>query len=156
MCSVMRSSRCASKPAPSGSTFMCFPPCVVLTGVLAHLGSSRPAAPHRRTPGGSMTDVLDRLDEPSPSLAEPAPPRRVARDDLRPRIAIAALSTGAAAIHLAMAPGHVGEWALEGGAFIAAAWAQLLVAVLAIARPKKWVWWFAVASNAAFVAAWAV
>jgi hypothetical protein len=105
-----------------------------------------------------MTDVLDRLDAP----IHGEPPRTAPRasigttDDVRPRAALACLAIGAAAIHLAMVPAHMGEWALEGWAFIGAAWAQLLVAVLAFARPKRWVWWFAIATNVAFVAAWAV
>ncbi|MEN3272855.1 MAG: hypothetical protein V7636_1616 [Actinomycetota bacterium] len=104
-----------------------------------------------------MTDVLDRLDAP----IHVEPPRTAARstttsDDVRPRAALAGLAVGAAAIHLAMVPAHMGEWALEGWAFIGAAWAQLLVAVLAFARPKRWVWWFAIVTNVAFVAAWAV
>jgi hypothetical protein len=100
-----------------------------------------------------MTDVLDRLDAP----IHVEVPRSVAPiDDVRPRAALAGLAVGAAAIHLAMVPAHMGEWALEGWAFIGAAWAQLLVAVLAFARPKRWLWWFAIVTNVAFVAAWTV
>ena len=105
-----------------------------------------------------MTDVLDRLDAP----IHVEPPRTAARstatttDDVRPRAALAGLAVGAAAIHLAMVPAHMGAWAFEGWAFIGAAWAQLLVAVLAVARPKRWLWSFAIVTNIAFVAAWAV
>jgi hypothetical protein len=103
-----------------------------------------------------MTDVLDRLEEPVFADAHRPATARAHAGDLRPRIALAALSTGAAAIHLAMVPAHVGEWALEGGGFIAAAWAQLLVAFLAVTRPSKRLWWFAVASNVVFATTWAV
>src|SRR3954466_7197752 len=127
MCAVMRSRRLASRPAPSGSTFMWLPPGVVLTGVLAHLQSSRPTdpPPHSITapPGGQMTDVLERAAEPL--YVEPAVARPRATDEPG-RVAIASLLVGAAAIHLAMVPAHAGEWALEGAAFIASAWIQLV------------------------------
>jgi hypothetical protein len=99
-----------------------------------------------------LTDVLDRLDTAELTTYD-APATRPAADDQRPRIAIAALSAAAAAIHLAMVPAHMGEWTLEGAGFLASAWAQLLVAFYAVTRPSKRVWWFALASNAAFVAA---
>ena len=101
-----------------------------------------------------MTDVLDRVTDPV--HVETPPPARARPGDDRPRIALAALSTGAAAIHLGMVPAHFGEWSLEGAGFIAAAWAQLLVAFLAVTRPAKKLWWFAIASNAAFIATWSV
>jgi hypothetical protein len=101
-----------------------------------------------------MTDVLDRVDAADLPPFVDAPGSRP--DDARPRAAIAALSAAAAAIHLAMVPSHFAEWTLEGAGFLASAWAQLAVAYVAVTRPSKRLWWFAIASNAAFVAAWIV
>ena len=76
--------------------------------------------------------------------------------DWRARYGVAALSAGAAAIHLAMAPGHLGESAILGGGFIVAAWVQLAIAVLAVTRPSQRLWLATIAANVAMVATWAV
>src|SRR5262245_34504231 len=99
-----------------------------------------------------MTDLLD------------APARRV--DDAVPvagdglslgaRWLVAACLAGAAVIHAAMVPAHLGESAVEGWGFVASAWAQLLLAVLVVVRPSRGVRIGVVAVNAALVAVWAV
>lgn len=53
------------------------------------------------------------------------------------RLTLAALSLGAAAVHFAMAPQHAGESVLLGTGFVVAAWAQVVVAGLLIARPGR-------------------
>src|SRR5436190_7852508 len=69
---------------------------------------------------------------------------------------LAALLTGAGAIHLAMVPSHAQEWTAEGVAFALAAWLQIGLAVALIAtaslRAVRW----AVAVNLVFIAVWAV
>lgn len=101
-----------------------------------------------------MTDVLDRLEtEPIPTTDVSADIRA---DDLRPRITLAAVAVGAAAIHLAMVPAHVGDWALQGWAFLATAWIQLGIAFLAVTRPSRRMWLATIVLNSAFVGAWAV
>jgi hypothetical protein len=101
-----------------------------------------------------MTDVLDRLDlEP---IAD-EPPARPSGDDGRPiRTAVAALAVGAAAIHVAMAPPHVGDSVVLGVGFLAAAWAQVTAAWLAVTRPGRRLWVGIVALNVALLAVWAV
>jgi hypothetical protein len=69
---------------------------------------------------------------------------------------LAALSGAAGAIHLAMVPSHVDEWAAEGIAFVVAGWLQLAFAVAVLVRPARWLLRAAVAVNVVFVAAWAV
>ena len=101
-----------------------------------------------------MTDVLDRL-ETEPILTTDVS-ADISTGDLRPRIALAALSVGAAAIHLAMVPAHFGEWALEGWAFLVTAWIQLGTAFLAVTRPSRRMWFATIVLNSAFVGAWAV
>ena len=102
-----------------------------------------------------MTDLLDR-----PRTLEPPVVASAVGDDASPaapgRWFAAAALVGAAAIHLAMAPSHLGESAVEGTGFLVAAWAQLGLAVALVARPRRWVLWATVASSVALVAAWAV
>ncbi|HYD08534.1 MAG TPA: hypothetical protein VEA78_00420 [Acidimicrobiales bacterium] len=76
--------------------------------------------------------------------------------DWRARWAIAALSAAAAVVHVAMAPPHLGDSAVLGGGFVAAAWLQLGVAVFAITRPTARLWQATILLNVALVAAWAV
>jgi hypothetical protein len=106
-----------------------------------------------------MTDLLD------PPIAEAVPPvdpdgrttPAGAETAVRPaHWFLAALLVGAGAIHLAMAPSHLGESAVEGAGFIVAAWVQIAVAVLVVTHPRRWVLGAAVGANVAFVAAWAV
>jgi hypothetical protein len=122
-----------------------------------------------------MTDVLDHVAgtggpeaaaaprpptdrPPSPSEPPPALPAATARP-------LAALLAGAGAAHMAMAPSHLGESAVEGAGFVAAAWLQLGLAVtlLGLARrggavPDRSRPLLAATAglSAALVAAWAV
>ena len=101
-----------------------------------------------------MTDLLDR-----PTTLEPPVVATTAGGDAPPapgRWLAAAALVGAAAIHVAMAPSHLGESAVEGTGFIVAAWLQLGLAVALVARPRRWVLWATIASGVALVAAWAV
>ncbi|HEY8547974.1 MAG TPA: hypothetical protein VIL36_23105 [Acidimicrobiales bacterium] len=71
---------------------------------------------------------------------------------------LAGLSAAAGAVHLAMVPAHMGEWAAEGVAFLLTGWFQLAFAavVLLLTRPGRVVLAVGAAANALFVAAWAV
>ena len=53
------------------------------------------------------------------------------------RVALASLSFGAGAIHLAMATSHAGEWLVEGVVFAIAGWLQLGLALAFAVRPSK-------------------
>jgi uncharacterized membrane protein HdeD (DUF308 family) len=65
------------------------------------------------------------------------------------------LSAGAAAIHFAVAKEHFEEYALFGVFFVLSGIAQLAWAVLAAARPRRWILATGVAGNLAIVALWA-
>jgi hypothetical protein len=70
---------------------------------------------------------------------------------------IAGLSAGAAAIHLAAAPGHVEELGDLGLTFYWAALIQFGIAVVALSRPVSPSFArYAIAANFAFIGAWAV
>jgi hypothetical protein len=73
------------------------------------------------------------------------------------RTLLAALLLGAGAIHVAMAPSHLGESAVEGTGFLAAAWAQFgLAAAIALSRrPSRRVLAAAAATSVALIAVWA-
>jgi hypothetical protein len=100
-----------------------------------------------------LTDVLERLDEPIPSYV---PADDVGSNDRSARTAFAALAVGGGVIHLAMAPGHLGESTLLGAGFIVAGWVQLTSAWLAVAKPSRRLWLGAIALNIVLVATWAV
>jgi hypothetical protein len=73
------------------------------------------------------------------------------------RLLLAALLLGAGAIHVAMAPSHLGESTVEGTGFLVAAWAQVgLAAVVALSRrPSRRVLAVAAATSVALIAVWA-
>ncbi|GIU84029.1 MAG: hypothetical protein KatS3mg008_0804 [Acidimicrobiales bacterium] len=73
-----------------------------------------------------------------------------------PSPVLAACAAGAAAIHFAMVPPHAAEELWHGLAFLVAAWVQLGLAVLLWQGASRRTLWFALWSQAAFVAAWAV
>jgi hypothetical protein len=111
-----------------------------------------------------VTDLLDRpvaADEPEDASEErtgpatagrPAPPSRPGPDQWF----LAALLVGAGAIHIAMAPSHLGESAIEGAGFIASAWIQVALAVAVLVRPARRVLAAVIASSLALIAVWAV
>jgi hypothetical protein len=112
-----------------------------------------------------MTDVLDDrvAAEPTPAAAvapqpiEEAAPAPEAAPASRPeRLLLSALLAGAALIHAAMAPSHLGEAAVEGAGFVVAAWVQILLAVAVLVRPTRRVLVAVVVSSAALIAVWAV
>ena len=69
---------------------------------------------------------------------------------------LAALLLGAGAVHVAMAPSHLGESTVEGVGFLVAAWLQVGLAVAVLLRPSRAVIGAVVAVNAAAIVAWAV
>jgi hypothetical protein len=56
------------------------------------------------------------------------------------QVALAALSLCAAVIHAAFAPTHFTETWIYGAAFLAMAWFQVILAILLLTRPKRWVY----------------
>jgi hypothetical protein len=71
------------------------------------------------------------------------------------QVALAAMSLGAAVIHAAFAPSHLQETWSHGAFFIGAAWYQLLLALLLVTRPKKWVYVLGLL-NVVVIAAWVI
>jgi len=71
-------------------------------------------------------------------------------------MAMASLAAAAAVIHLVMVPSHMDEFPVEGIAFAVAGWLQLLVAFYLWTQPSRALLGFAVLSNVAFLAVWAV
>ncbi len=63
---------------------------------------------------------------------------------------------GAAAVHFAVAPAHLEEWWPFGTFFLASGTAQLLWALLALARPSRPLLWLGGIGNAAIIALWVV
>jgi hypothetical protein len=104
-----------------------------------------------------MTDLLDPPAEAPVAPPVPAPSARPATRRPGPeRWVLAGLLLGAGLIHVAMAPPHLGESAVEGTGFLVAAWLQILLAAAVVARPRRWVMVASVAVNVFLVAAWAV
>jgi hypothetical protein len=100
-----------------------------------------------------MTDLLERPDAAAPD-DEPRPEPGSATTPAH--WLLGALLAGAGAIHVAMAPSHLGESLVEGTGFVVAAWAQLGLAALVVLRPhRRWVGASAVV-DVALVAAWLV
>ena len=71
------------------------------------------------------------------------------------RVILASCSFGAAAIHLAMATSHAGEWLAEGIVFAISGWMQLGLAVAFVLRPTRAALLVACVANSVFIAAWA-
>lgn len=115
-----------------------------------------------------MTDVLYRPDVvDGASAPQPAPDPRASRPPPVPEdttgggtaaIVLATLSAAAGAIHLAMAPAHLGESAVEGTGFLVAGWVQVGLAVeLARGnRLRRGVLGSVAALGAALIALWAL
>ena len=112
-----------------------------------------------------MTDVLDERiaaePAPAPAVVEPPVEEVSAVAETSPasrpeRWLLSALLAGAALIHASMAPSHLGEAAVEGAGFVAAAWVQVLLAVAVLVRPTRRVLLAVVVSSAALIAVWAV
>jgi hypothetical protein len=94
------------------------------------------------TPGGSAGALAVRPEE--------------AREGLLGRMVLAAASTAAGVIHLAVIPEHFEEWMLAGVFFVALAVFQLLWALLVVARPQRLALAAGVVVNAAVIAVWAI
>src|SRR5262245_30663562 len=107
-----------------------------------------------------MTDLLDAPDTGArPPASEPAAPERDGGGGDRAyglHWVVAACLAGAGAIHLAMAPSHLGESSVEGWGFVISAWAQLLLALAVLVRPNRRVALGVIATNAALIAVWLV
>jgi hypothetical protein len=101
----------------------------------------------------AMTDLLGppnaTPDAPDPD-ADGAPGRRPV-DWL-----LAALLAGAGAIHLAMAPSHLGLDTVEGVGFLVAGWLQLALAALMLVRPSRPVLYAAIGTSAVLLVVWAI
>ena len=69
---------------------------------------------------------------------------------------VAALLIGAGAVHLALAPSHVGESTVEGSGFLVVAWLQIALAVAVLLRPTRAVIFAVIGVSAASIGAWAV
>ena len=72
------------------------------------------------------------------------------------RVLLAALSAGAGAVHLVMAPIHASSSSLEAFAFAGAGWFQIIFAGVILARPSRPWLQAAIVANLAFIAVWAV
>lgn len=68
---------------------------------------------------------------------------------------LAALLLGAGAIHVAMAPPHLGESTLDGAGFLVAGWGQLILAVAVVVRPTRPVLLGVFGASAALIVLWA-
>jgi hypothetical protein len=108
-----------------------------------------------------MTDVLDRpgsIDHraalpPDRDTAPVSPQWRAATDQWL----LAALLLGAGAIHVAMAPSHLGESALEGAGFLAAAWVQLALGAAVLLRaPSRRLLLAVAGTSVVLIAVWLV
>jgi len=88
---------------------------------------------------------MEAAESEGPATFEPSPAMRWF---------LAALSLGAAVIHLVMVPQHAQESLRIGLAFAAAGWSQIAFGVVMLARPaRRWVQ-LAVAANLVFVGVW--
>jgi hypothetical protein len=97
------------------------------------------------------------LDAPASAPTPTAPDVQAdVGERLRPQWLLAALLAGAGAIHLAMAPSHLGESVVEGWGFLVSAWVQLGLAVVLVVRPRRWALWATLASSVTLIAVWAV
>jgi hypothetical protein len=112
-----------------------------------------------------MTDLLDRsvaAEHEAEHEAELPPERDATPSSPRARAGadqwfLAALLVGAGSIHVAMAPSHLGESALEGAGFLVAAWAQLALAVAVLLRtPSRRLLAVVAGTSVALIAAWLV
>jgi hypothetical protein len=81
-------------------------------------------------------------DAPATTLATPV------------RWVLAACSLGAAALHFGYSPSHLAEYWLYGVFFIVLAWTQLLWAIGAVLRPRRWVLALGLVANALVIAVW--
>ena len=92
--------------------------------------------------------------ETAPALADAA--AAAAAPAMLLRATIAACALGAAAIHFAMVPTHMADWAPEGVAFVLTGWLQVAIAALVMLRCRRWVLLTAAISSAVFLAAYIV
>ncbi len=72
----------------------------------------------------------------------------------RGAVFLGALLGGAGLIHVAMAPAHLGSSIADGAGFLAAGAAQLMLAVVVVARPRRWAAGLAAAVSAVTLGAW--
>jgi hypothetical protein len=114
-----------------------------------------------------MATVIDRPPvDPLPSDDAPRPAERLTGEVEAPAVSasgvsfvqwlLAALLVGAGAVHLAMAPSHLGESTVEGIGFLVAAWLQVGLAVAVVLRPSRRVAGATIAVSAACIGAWLV
>jgi hypothetical protein len=120
-----------------------------MSDVLARAGAHEEDVPSDAT---AAEEVAEPVSSPAPA-SSPAAGLALAGPL---RYLLAGLSGAAGAVHLAMVPSHMGEWAAEGVAFAFAGWGQLVVALLLVSRPSRALLRAAIVANVAFVGAWVV
>jgi hypothetical protein len=110
-----------------------------------------------------MTDLLDRPvaaergPDPEPDASAAAPAREPRLSIAADQWLLAALLAGAAAIHVAMTPSHLGESAVEGAGFLVSAWVQLGLAVaVLLRRPSRLLLAAIAGASTVLIAAWVV
>jgi hypothetical protein len=103
-----------------------------------------------------MTAPLSASPPPPSPPSAPSTPAGAAA--LRPidAAAIAALSIGAAVIHLAMVPVHAGEWRAAAVAFAIVGWLQLVIGIALLVRRDRTLATAAIVLSTAVVVAWVV
>jgi hypothetical protein len=102
-----------------------------------------------------MTDLLDRPAMAASSGQRGSGPHASAIAGPEHWL-LAATLLGAGAIHMAMAPSHLGESAIEGVGFLVAAWVQLGLAVAVLLRPTRTVLAAVGVTSFALIGAWAL
>jgi hypothetical protein len=118
-----------------------------MTDVLDPPGARSPDAPQAPETSGAPTPVAPAPEAHTvPATTVPAAARWL----------LAGLLAGSGAIHVAMAPSHLAESAIEGAGFVAAAWLQLLLAAVVLVRPTRRALAAVVVTGAALVAVWGV
>lgn len=93
-----------------------------------------------------MIEASDPTIAPSSPVAGPVAPSWF----------LAALLAGAGLVHLVMVPTHLGLSGVDGAGFLVAGWVQVGLAVLVVARPRRWVWGTVLTASAALLVLWIV
>ena len=94
--------------------------------------------------------------QPTSAVPPTAPARLLGSEVRRRAAAAAALSLGAAWVHLAYAAPHLRQWWAYGAFFLATGAGQALFAPLILRRPRAWVIAAGVAGNVAIIAMYVV
>ncbi|MFL6203865.1 MAG: hypothetical protein ACJ739_00795 [Acidimicrobiales bacterium] len=103
-----------------------------------------------------MTDLLDPpIARPVARVPDAPAPAGMETARMADRWLLASLLLGAGAIHLVMAPSHLGESPLEGAGFLLSAWIQVGLAVAVLLRlRRRWPLVATAVLSAALIAVW--